>query len=89
MPLGKSKIHFSAGLIGSLKLKSKIKQTDDHDNKFIYPDNYHLSHYKLSGTLRIGYGKFILYTNYSLTPLFKNNQGPELYPISLGLGFTF
>lgn len=89
VPLCKSTLHFSAGVIGSIKLKSKIKQIDKQDNKFVFRDNYHLSPYKLEGTLRIGYGHFILFTNYSFTALFKTNQGPELYPFSFGFGFTF
>jgi hypothetical protein len=88
-PLGKSKLRFSAGAIGSIKLKSKIKQIDKHDNKFILRDDYNLAPYKIEGTLRIGYQPFYIYTNYSFTRLFKKNKGPELYPFSLGIGFTF
>ncbi len=39
-------------------------------------------------TLRIGYGNFSLYGSYSLTPVFKDAAGPELYPVSLGICIT-
>jgi hypothetical protein len=39
-------------------------------------------------TMRIGYGNFSLYGSYSLTPLFKEDAGPVLYPFSLGICIT-
>jgi hypothetical protein len=88
-PLCKSKLHISTGVIGSIKLKSKTKQIDNNGNKYVFWDDYKLLPYKLEGTLRIGYGRFIIYSNYSFTTLFKTNKGPELYPFSLGIGLTF
>ncbi len=38
-------------------------------------------------TARVGYGKFYLFGFYSITPLFKKNNGPDMYPISVGLSF--
>ena len=89
IPLGKSRLHISSGIIGNVRLKSKIKQVDDQDNKFVYRGTYNLSPYKLDGTLRIGYGHLSIYTNYGLTQLFRNDKGPRLYPYSIGLGLTF
>jgi hypothetical protein len=89
VPLSHSKLYISAGVIGSLKLGSKIKQIDNNDNKFVYKNNYNLSKYKLAGTIRIGYKPFYIYSNYSFTQLFKANKGPELYPFSIGIGLTY
>jgi len=34
---------------------------------------------------RIGYGHFNLYAAYSLSKIFKEDEGPQIYPISIGL----
>lgn len=37
---------------------------------------------------RIGYGHFTAFGSYSLTPLFKEGQGPDMNPMSIGLTFS-
>lgn len=39
-------------------------------------------------TLRVGYGAFNLYGFYSLTNLFKKDQGPDMNAFSIGLAIT-
>jgi hypothetical protein len=87
--VGQSRFHISAGVTGSIKTGSRIKQAGGDHDKHVYKGSYQLSPYKLQGTLRIGYGSFDIYTNYSFTKLFKTNKGPELYPISFGIGIDF
>ncbi len=79
--------HLSAGIIGGLRIGSfqKMeyengkKQTEkQHDDFFINP-------FKADALLKIGWGKLNLYGTYSLTPLFRDGKGPELYPFSVGL----
>ncbi len=41
-----------------------------------------------SPTLRVGYGFANLYFAYSLTKMFNETNGPELYPISVGITFN-
>lgn len=48
-------------------------------------NQYHLSPFKLDATVRIGWSFLNLYATYSLTPMFQNNQGPELYPWTVGI----
>ncbi|MDZ7777195.1 MAG: outer membrane beta-barrel protein [Bacteroidales bacterium] len=36
-------------------------------------------------TLRLGYKWIDLFAYYSLTPVFEENKGPEMYPISIGI----
>ena len=40
---------------------------------------------RISGTARIGYGHFTAFASYSLTPLFKEGQGPDMNAMSIGL----
>lgn len=47
--------------------------------------SYHLNPFKADAMFMIGWGWINLYATYSLTTLFKEDQGPELYPFSIGL----
>jgi hypothetical protein len=33
----------------------------------------------------LGYGSFVLFANYALTPLFQKNEGPDLTAFSAGI----
>ena len=46
---------------------------------------YHLNPFKLDAAFRIGWSHLNLFSTYSLTQMFQKNQGPELYPFTVGL----
>ena len=46
---------------------------------------YHLSPFKLDAAFRIGWSHLNLFSTYSLTRMFQKNQGPELYPFTVGI----
>ncbi len=46
---------------------------------------FHLNPFKADAMFTIGWGWVNLYATYSLTTLFKEGQGPELYPFSIGI----
>jgi hypothetical protein len=46
---------------------------------------YHLSPFKLDAAFRIGWSYLNLFGTYSLTQMFQKNQGPELYPFTVGI----
>jgi len=46
---------------------------------------YHLAPFKLDAAFRIGWSHLNLYATYSLTEMFQKNQGPELYPFTVGI----
>ncbi len=88
IPLGKEKIYISGGVTGSLRLWSKQKQKyfeNDVKMKNKVLDDFQLTPFRYGTTFRIGYGDVGLFANYELTSLFKNNTGPELYPITVGI----
>ncbi|MEA2043363.1 MAG: outer membrane beta-barrel protein [Bacteroidota bacterium] len=88
IPMGKEKLYLGAGLIGGVRMWSKLKQKYEIDgNKFKDKtrDDFQLSPFRYGATLRAGYGKIGLFANYDASPLFKENTGPELYPFSVGL----
>lgn len=47
-----------------------------------------LQQWDFAPTMRIGYGNFSLYGSYSLTPIFKENAGPQMVQYSVGLCIT-
>ena len=46
---------------------------------------YHLSPFKVDAAMRIGWSHLNLFATYSLTRMFQKNQGPEVYPFTVGL----
>jgi len=57
---------------------SKKKKMKDHNDFYVNP-------LKLDATARIGWGFINLFATYSLTPMFRENRAPELYPWSVGI----
>ena len=84
--MGSSRLYIAGGVIGGLHLKShtKFKYKKDKDK---YRSNYHLTPFKYDLTGRLGFGDFCIFANYSLTSLFKEGKGPELYPLMVGISF--
>ncbi len=51
-------------------------------------DDFYLNPFRLDATARIGWGRVNLFATYALTPMFRKNKGPELYPWSIGIVLT-
>ena len=81
--------HLAAGLVGAYNLSSKVKQVyelNNHNYKSKVRDDYNLSPFKLSATVRAGYGKVNFFATYALTPFFKEKAvAPELYAFTVGV----
>jgi Putative auto-transporter adhesin, head GIN domain/Outer membrane protein beta-barrel domain len=90
----KNSFHVSAGAILGYNLQTKIKykyEKDGDTKKVKDKQSFNTNPFRVSLTTRIGYGNWInLFATYSLTPLFEDGRGPELYPFTVGvtlLGF--
>jgi hypothetical protein len=46
---------------------------------------YHLNPFKVDAALRIGWSFLNLYATYSITPMFQKDQGPVVYPWTIGI----
>lgn len=80
--------HISAGVVGKYLLRGKTKQVyneENHTIKNIRKDNYNLNPFRFDAYASIGYRNVTVYAQYALNQMFKNNQGPELYPFSIGI----
>jgi len=84
--MGGSRLYLAGGVIGGLNIGSHTKykyKNDKEKNK----GNFYLNTFKYDLTGRIGFGDFCVFVNYSMTPLFEDGRGPELYPIMFGISF--
>jgi len=85
-------IHFATGLLLGYNIGSKTKLVYNDDgmrNKEKSKGDYNVTPFRYAVTARVGYGNsFMLYATYDLSELFLKNQGPELYPFSVGLSFV-
>jgi hypothetical protein len=85
-------IHLSFGVVGGLRLGSHTKQVfelNGSEYKEKNRDDFHLSNFQYGLTGRLGYNDMSVFVNYSLSSLLKSGEGPELYPWSAGISFSF
>lgn len=84
--------YLAAGVIGGVRMTSKIKRTGEIDGKDFeqkVKGTYALNSFKLDGTVRLGYGNFGAFASYSLLPLFNTDKTTEVYPLTFGLTLNF
>ena len=82
-----NKVYFSGGVIGGINIgsRTKIKQ---NSSKTKDKGSFNVNPFKYALTGRVGLGNISLYATYSLSPLFKDDKGPELFPFSIGLSLV-
>lgn len=88
IPTGSSSIFISAGIIGGVKIGSKTKmvyEVNGNRQKDKIKDDFNLSLFRYGFTARVGYKMLKLFGTYYPTSLFIKDDGPELYPFSIGL----
>ena len=83
----KKSFHINAGVIFGVKLCSHTKTIidDGAETKITVSDDFNLNPIRLDATASIGYDIVNLFASYSLTPLFKDKEGPKLYPFTAGI----
>ena len=81
--------HISAGAIFGFNLQTKIKykykDVNGSEKKEKDKQSFNTNPFRVSLTTRVGVGRFNVFATYSLTPLFENSRGPELYPFTVGI----
>jgi len=87
--------HFAAGVVGTYVAHShlNIKSTaNGFEEEYKIKDDFNINPFRLTATVRIGYGWLRLIANYSLTPYFRNSNtgvadgnGPDLRIASAGI----
>lgn len=84
--MGNSRLYLAGGVIGGVNIGSHTKYKYKND-KEKSRSNFNLNQIKYDITGRIGFGDFCIFMNYGMTPLFKDDRGPELYPVTFGITF--
>lgn len=85
---GKHEFHIGAGAQFGWKIgeHSKIVYEEGTDKEKVKDrGDFYLRPYKLELTGRIGWGFVNLFATYSLTEMFEDNKGPEMYPFTAGI----
>ena len=80
--------HLAAGVVGGVRIGSITKQefkVDDAKHKNRVKDDFNFSPLTLDAAVRVGYKNLTLFANYGLTPLFEDEKGPEVYPLTVGV----
>ncbi len=86
LSMGNSRLSLLAGVIGGVNIGSHTKYKYKND-KEKSRSNFNLNQFKYDLTGRIGFGDFCVFVNYGMTPLFLENRGPELHPVTFGFSF--
>lgn len=84
--------YLATGLVGGVRLTSKVKRMGEFEGKEFeekVKGTYGLNSFKLDAAVRMGYGDWGVFANYSLLPLFENNKTTEIYPLTFGLSLNF
>jgi len=83
----KHSFHIGGGVEGGLRIGShnKIVYNNGGKQKIKNNDDFHLNPFKLDATARLGWGSINLFGKYSLSRLFNNGEGYELYPFTAGM----
>ena len=87
----KHSFHLAAGALFSYRLGSKTKQKyseDGKDYKVKNRNDFNMNPFRASLAARVGYGQFTLFANYSITEMFEDNDGPEIYPFTVGISLA-
>jgi hypothetical protein len=80
---------FLIGGYAAIKLGSNLKLKSDDDDKEKIKEDFHLNTFRYGLRAMVGVNSFSFYATYSLQPLFKKDEGPELYPLTVGIALSF
>jgi hypothetical protein len=85
----KNGFHLAAGIIGSYIAFSQMRlesTANGYNEKLEIRDDFNINPFRLTGTVRVGYGWFRAFANYNLTPYFNTSNGnPDVRTFTAGL----
>jgi hypothetical protein len=87
----KKNFHIAGGVEFAYRIHSVTKQryyVNDKHVKVKQRDDFNLEPFNMSLMARIGYNNVTVYASYGLNRLFKKDQGPQVYPVGLGICWT-
>jgi hypothetical protein len=84
--------YLAAGVVGGVRLTSKTKRQGEFDGKEFnekVKGPFSLNPFKVDAAVRLGYGDWGVFANYSLLPLFDQGKTVDIYPLTFGLSLNF
>jgi len=84
-------VHVAAGVIGGWRMGSITKQrfdVNDNEVRSRVKNDFNMTNFTLDATVRVGYRNLTLFATYGLTPLFEDDKGPEVYPVTVGIALV-
>ncbi|MDF2437318.1 MAG: hypothetical protein K0Q95_1694 [Bacteroidota bacterium] len=83
--------HIAVGAEFAYRIHAVTKQRFDLNDKHYrikQRDDFNLEPFNTSLVARVGYNKVTVYASYGLNRLFKKDEGPQVYPVGLGICWT-
>jgi hypothetical protein len=81
--------HLAVGVIGSYKAYSHLRlesTANGYEEELKVRDDFNINPFRLTATVRVGYGWLRAFANYSLTPYFNTSNGnPDIRNFTAGL----
>jgi hypothetical protein len=84
----KKNFHIAGGVEFAYRIHAVTKQRFDLNDKHYrikQRDDFNLEPFNMSAMARIGYNNVTVYASYGLNRLFKKDQGPQVYPLTVGI----
>ena len=84
--------YLAAGVIGGVRMTSKIKQTGEKEGKEFKDKTkgrFGLNPFKLDAAVRMGYSDWGVFANYNLLSMFEEEKTVGVHPLTFGLSFNF
>ncbi len=82
-----NRVYISGGVIGGVNVGSRTKIKHDK-SKTKDKGSFAINPFKYAATARIGLGDISVYAVYNFSPVFKDDEGPELFPFSVGISLV-
>ncbi|MDA3868107.1 MAG: outer membrane beta-barrel protein, partial [Salinivirgaceae bacterium] len=78
-PSADKEIWVLAGAFAELKMGSYVKHVTTDGDKEKAKEDFHLNTFRYGLRAQVGVNSWSIYCSYTMTPLFKKDEGPELY----------
>jgi hypothetical protein len=87
----KKNFHIAGGVEFAYRIHAVTKQrydANDRHNRIKQRDDFNLEPFNMNLMARVGYNNVTVYATYGLNRFFKKDQGPQVYPVGLGICWT-
>ncbi len=78
-------VSIDVGVFGGMMIGMHSKQKSNNNGKTKVRDSFNMNKFRAGLMAGIGLGPLNFYAQYALTPLFSDGEGPELYPVNIGV----